>query len=448
MRRVLAATMVLALAVALVAAASAPSDAMPTLETKSPPSTVLGISYNARSDRGALAWFEPLTLRMLPVRKAPLGGHLGSWAFSADRAVLAIATCGGQRAARPGVRFVNARRMRVSGDLRLPLDHECVGPLTWLRPRRLLAVVQRSNDTEIAVIDPVARRVLRREPLPSGPWAVAHTRDELVMLLGTSGSFAPARIAVLDAQGNLRMVTVDRVLAGTVVDARSEDFLGRTISPGLAVDSDTNRAFLVPATGPVAEIDLETLAVSYHELDSPSRLQRFLRWLTPAAEAKAMEGPVREARWLGDGMLAVSGMDYSIETNSAGEVVEAGKPAGVRLIDTRSWRTRMLSAGSSGFAVAPGLVIAQGGRWDSAAQRTFSPGLFAFGLDGRERWRLHAGEDRWLNPVGSLGYGFVWIAEGQLEVVDVATGTPLRMLKRNERQNPWPQLLAAQQSGW
>jgi len=34
---------------------------------------VLGISY--RSDRGTLAWFDPLTLRMLPGRKAPLGGH-------------------------------------------------------------------------------------------------------------------------------------------------------------------------------------------------------------------------------------------------------------------------------------------------------------------------------------------------------------------------------------
>ena len=36
---------------------------------------MLGVSYG--SPRGTLAWFEPMTLKMLPGRKAQLGGHFG-----------------------------------------------------------------------------------------------------------------------------------------------------------------------------------------------------------------------------------------------------------------------------------------------------------------------------------------------------------------------------------
>ncbi len=334
--------------------------------------------------------------------------------------------------------------MRVLGDLRLPFDHECVGPLTWLHPGRLLAVVRRSNDTEIVLIDPAARRVLRREPLPSGSWATARTRDELVVLLGTDDSFAPARIAVVDAEAKLRMATVERVLAGTVVDEQGEDLHAQTISPGLAIDPDGRRAFLVPASGPIAEVDLQTLDVGYHELDRPSLFGRFLRWLEPVAEAKAIEGPVRNARWLGDGILAVSGMDYSIASDARGELIEIGRPAGLSLIDMHSWTTRMLSREASSLTTAPGMVIASGGGWNG--QDVYGPGLLAFGLDGNEMWRLHSGKQSWIDAAGSVGY--VYPAPGIAEVVDLATGRVLRTIKRHERQNPWPQLLVTQASSW
>jgi hypothetical protein len=434
-----------ALLVALVAGtATSPSEAGPSQLTKSPP-PVLGISYrpSGSGSTGTLAWFDPLTLEKLRGRKAPLGAVLGSWAFSADRAVLALGSCGGTF--KPRMRFVNARAMRVLGDLRLPAGYECASSLVWLSPDRLLAVVRRSASSAIAVIDPIARRVLHLTELPASPWATARSASELVLMFGSRDSFAPAEVAVVDREGRMRTVSADRVLAGTVVDYASEDYRARTISPGFAVDQEGRRAFLVPASGPIAEVDLETLEVAYHELDRPSLVGRFLRWLEPAAEAKLMEGPAREARWLGDGMLAVSGMDYSI-AKRAGESVEVGKPVGVKLVDTHSWRTRMLSAESSGFAVAAGLVIAQGGWFGE--QRAADPGIVAFGLDGHERWRLHRGEGRWLDPVGSLGYGYVWLGEGRREVIDTATGTLLRTIKRNEQTNPWPDLLAEQASSW
>lgn len=442
-----------ALAVALTAgSAVAPSQARPTSTAKSPVSAVLGISYKTKG--GTLAWFDPLTLQTLRGRKVPLQGHTGSWAFSADRLLLAIGNC--DERAFPSIRFVNARSMRAVGDLRMSPGGDCVSALTWLRPRRLLAVVSsmNSSDTAIVVVDPVARRVVRRTQIASSDdetvWSGSvATRDELVLLLGTYDSFVPARLAVVDPEGNVRVVTVERVLVGTVFDEESEDDRrARTIYPGFAGDPESRRAFLVPASGALAEVDLQTLSVSYRELERPSLLRRFLRWLEPAAEAKAIEGPMREARWLGEGMLAVSGTDYAIQRDAKGDETVVGTPMGVTLVDTRSWRARMLSPGSSGFAVAPGLVIAQGGRWDAEAQRTVGPGILAFGLDGLERWRLSQPAGGELAPAGDLGLGHLWLRENRTQVVDLATGSALRTIKRDERQNPWPRLLAAQSSDW
>jgi hypothetical protein len=441
------APLICAVVVALVAAAAAQrsgaTPAEPARAAKAP-APVLGISN--RWPGGRLAWFEPLTLRMLPGRKAPLGRHYGSWAFSADRATLAIGSCGDTRSR--GIRFVNARAMRVLGDLQLSrsVTDDCTSSLTWLAPRRLLAVVQ--SGVSVVLVDPVARRVLRREGLPARPWATGRTRDELVLLLVNHGSFVSTRLAVVDAGGRIRIATVDRIVSGTIEEGDGSEYRARTIQPGLAVDPESRRAFVVPQSGPVAEIDLRTLAVSYHELDPPSLVGRLLRWLTPAAQAKVFEGPMREAHWLGDGMIAVSGVDYSTTPNAGGEPLMTEAPAGVRLIDTGSWTTRILDDEASGVAVGAGLVVAQGGRWDSGRERGIGPGLRAFGLDGRERWRLHPGEYRWLDPAGPIGY--VQISEISTEVVELVSGSVLATV-RWDVGNPTiqqPQLLAAQVSDW
>lgn len=421
-------------------AAASRTEAESTRASKSPVQPVLGISYRAEGRRAILAWFDPLTLEKLPGRKAPLGARLGSWAFSADRAVLAMASCDP-----PELRFVNARQMRVLGFLQLSRYPGCADSLTWLRPDRLLAVVSAAGQSELVVVDPIRRRTLVRTPLPSYPAAIGRTEDALVLVLATWGSFAPARIVVADAEGTVRGTTVDRVLEGNAAD-ESAGIVSRSVRPGLAVDPEGRRAFLMPASGAIAEIDLRTLAVSYHELDAQSLFRRFLRWLTPAAQAKAMEGPVREARWLGDGMVAVSGTDWSIATDGRGEPVEADTPAGARLIDTRSWTSHLLSADASSVAVAPGVVIAHGGGWDLRANRNRGPGVLAFGLDGRELWRLHAGEYRWIDQAGSVGY--VHDPTKRVEIVDLETGLVLGAITGARLPETWPELLAAESSGW
>jgi hypothetical protein len=441
------APLICAVVVALVAAAAAQrsgaTPAEPARATKEP-TPVLGISQAFPG--GRLAWFDPLTLRMVSGRKAPLGGHYGGWAFSADRAILAIASCGDSGS--QDLRFINARSMRVLGDLQLALYGHCTSSLAWLAPRRLLTVVQSGSQAAIVAVDPVARRALRRESLPAGPWATGRTRDELVVLLGNQGSFAPARLAVVDADARIRIATVDRLTAGTIVEEGGSEYRSRAIQPGLAVDPEGRRAFLVPHEGPVAEIDLRTLAVTYHELDRPSLFGRILRWLTPAAQAKVLEGPIRNARWLGDGMIAVSGMDYSVTRSAGGESRMVESPAGVSLVDTRSWTTRILDDEASGFAVGAGLVVAQGGRWDHEEERGHGPGLRTFGLDGRERWRHRPGELLWMDPAGAFGY--IQFRDRKTEVIDLGSGSVLATVRWNEKNATieQPQLLAAQVSDW
>jgi hypothetical protein len=451
MRLALGAIAAAAIAVVVASApVTTPSAAQAISGAKSPAPALLGISY--RDDRPMLKWFDPLTLNALPGRKVRLGDHGGSWVFSSDRSVLAIGGC--EEHDVPSIRFVNARAMRVLGDVRMLPGGDCVDTLAWLRPQRLLGIVRGggTSDAAVAIVDPATRRLLRRIDVYETGTYVANalaTRNELVLLREKEGDFAPARLSVVDPDGNLRSTTVDRILAGQIVDPSSSDYRSRTVTPGFAVDPVGRRAFLVSASGPVAEVDLQTLAVSYHDLDHPPLLRRFLRWLTPAAEAKAMEGPYRSARWLGDGMLAVSGTDYSIGRNAKGEETEIGAPAGVQLIDTSSWTSRTLSPESTDVATAPHLVIAQGGRWDAEAEKTVGPGVVAFGLDGREHWRLPQ-PALWIDSYSGVGYGYVDVEDSQrvVKIIDLATGSVVRALKRDWASNPRPALLDAQSSQW
>src|SRR5919197_4298461 len=197
------------LAVAVVAATTSRSDARPSATTKVEAPATLGIAIQETAFRlphAKLAWFDPLTLKAIPGRKAPLAAHVGSWAFSADRSRLAISSCWDETSDATGVRFVSARSMRVLGDLQLPQD-TCLNGLTWLRPRRLLAVARTSNDAKLLVVDPVARRVLRRASIPAWPWAIAHSRSHLVLLYGGDDTFEPSRVLLVDANANGRSGT-------------------------------------------------------------------------------------------------------------------------------------------------------------------------------------------------------------------------------------------------
>ena len=249
---------------------------------------VLGMNYTT----ARLGWYDSTTLQPLPGRKVPMRSAC-IWAFSPTRALLAYSSCDDGTLA-----FVNARVMRAAGTMDVGGLAGQITQLTWLRADRLLAVVTRDGLSTLAVVDPVKRKVVRRVELPGSVSGRAALRDgRVAYLVGHTGSFGPARVAVVDAEGGVQSATLDRITVGSVFDEEARTPTGELREAGFAVDVDGDRAFVVsPAELLVAEVDLGTLAVGYHG--------------TTRTLAKAISGPTRDALWLGDGILAVAGADF------------------------------------------------------------------------------------------------------------------------------------------
>src|SRR6266511_3918488 len=127
---------------------------LPAAAAKAPPA-VLGIDWNDRTGT-RLARIDPTTLAIQPGRKVLLAGHTSPWAFSPDRTKLAFGGDG------PTLRFVDARKMRVLGDLRLGAAG-LVDYLDWARSDRLLALVRsEAGDATVVLVDAARRRDQQR----------------------------------------------------------------------------------------------------------------------------------------------------------------------------------------------------------------------------------------------------------------------------------------------
>jgi hypothetical protein len=130
--------------------------------------------------------------------------------------------------------------------------------------------------------------------------------------------------------------------------------------PALAVDRANDHAFVIDPDGTVATVALGSLAVSSHvPRASTSLFARFDRWLQPAAQAKGDNGPWRQAQWLGNGLLAVSGSNWRASGQMRGNVISetlSDRPAGLEIIDTRTWHVHTLDPNADSFTVANGLL--------------------------------------------------------------------------------------------
>jgi hypothetical protein len=251
-------------------------------------SRVLGFDWQQKR----LAWVNPTTLSVVG-KTVPAARAACSWSFAPNHLHFVYSDCDGT------LRFVDTRAMKPLGSMQLGYRLGFVDGLTWLRPDRLLALAQVDGVSTLVVIDPTRRRVLRRADLarPAGERVVAG--DRMVVLLSAWGSIEPAQVAVVNADGEIRTATIDRIQAGTIVNDGDESTppSARTARPGFAVDPTTGRAFVVSPDMLIAVVDLQTLEVSYHG--------------ATRSLAKAVDGPSRSAAWLGDGLLAVTGADYS-----------------------------------------------------------------------------------------------------------------------------------------
>jgi hypothetical protein len=359
---------------------------------------VLGLDV-AKNGVQRLAWFDPLTLTTARGHKARLGRFTGDWGFSPDRSVLAIAA---EQVAPHGVfapklRFVSLQTMRVLGELDVGEGAQ-FAPVIWLRSDRLLAVV-RGDPASIAVVDPTRRVLVRRVTLPRPPEDAVRLPDGIALLLGNYGSFEPAGVAVVDAEGNVRTVTLDRISTGVVT---SPDPKIESRSPGFAVDPATRHAFVVGADFTVAEVDLDSLAVTYHGGNARSL-------------AKVVSGPSRSALWLGKGLLAASGADYSGDE-------QAGQPVGLRIVDTHDWHMRILDP-------TVGYISRMPNNQAFLATTPFTRDLqhiSVYGMDATLRYRFEQTLGvRMLNVQGP--YAYVCKKSRVLRILDADNGNTLRV---------------------
>jgi hypothetical protein len=243
------------------------------------------------------------------------------------------------------------------------------------------------------------------------------------MLTTPAEGIGTARLAVADDRGGLRAVPLRAIPAGLKEPADWSEGVGEGHQAGLAVDPDRDRAFVVAAGVPVAEVDLNGLGVTYHGLNRPvSLLRRLAGWLVPPADAKLVSGPLRSACWLGDGLLAVWGSDRRVVKDAAGNPQVDETAAGLKLIDTRDWSVRQVHPSALAVRWRNGRLLVYGvpGYGEPAS----GIGLTLYGPGGRPGVRLLRGRpigDVWVN--GDLAYAVRWEhdpEQSQVAVVDLA----------------------------
>ena len=347
-------------------------------------STVPGLVYTPGYGNSIVVRYDPMTL----ARSGPgirLGGNASSWSWSPGRRYVAMAS------APQRLTVVDVQRMRVVARVRLASGGGVTRAVTWARDR-VLAVVETPSGAVVTAVDPLSGRVVRRTRLPGTfDFEFGRLPDGLVFLLGARDRIAPARIAVVGREGRTRVATVPQLLVGL---ARRAGRLEQR-RPGLAVDPVSRTAYLVGGDRIVA-VDLVTLGVS-----DPGPLRTL---------AKVVAGSVRSASWLGDGLLAFTGMDW----DSSGGLTRTG----LRIVDVHKRTARVIDRGASSFTVSGRRLLVE-----SAPSRR-ALGVTAYGFDGVERYRLELPGATWLKKQGRLGYA---CRDASLRsVLDLSTGRTLR----------------------
>jgi hypothetical protein len=351
----------------------------PAREPAKPPPFVLGVVYREGGMPPTLTRLDPVSLeRKGHGLRLPLGGATAT-AFSPNGSRLALGTV------HPGIEIVDARRMKRLGFVKLR-STGWVTSLSWHRGT-LFAVVSGETATTALVVDPIDRQVLQRHRLGRTMLATQPAEGVILLLTAPRRGIGPVELSVLGGKG-IESVSVAGIIGGTRTTNDSDGFRAQQVLPALVVDSEQGRALIVSAGDIVATVDLGNLAVEYHDVSrSVSLLRRFRNWLEPAAEAKILEGPQREAVTLGGGLVAVTGVDYSEATS---------EPVGLMLMDTRDWSLRKLDDETTHAMRVGKTLLAYGER----------SGLVGYDLQGRKLF--HRFEGRELDGIETAG-GLVYL---------------------------------------
>ena len=348
------------------------------------PRTVFGIVWQNRQT--SLVELDALTLR--PVSKAvPLGKagrYLGRPSGNGMRAVRAAFIVGESGNA---IRFVDLDAMKAGRRVALPCSVR--NPVLWETADRLVAACSSGWGSSILVLDPIRQRLVSRKELDGSLVNVQVAGGVLAGLLAPSYGIGAAQLLVVDRAGSLRTAALPGIRAG--IDTPDPGDRVRIESPALAVQPSGRRAAVVPASGAVTVVDLDTLAAETHALSARNL----------AARKKNVEGTDRTALWTWSNTIAVTGRDWSADGTP-----DHSTPAGLTLIDAGTWTSSTLDDGAVevSYTGPGGMLLSFGGVWDYANQKSVGDGLTAYSPEGTRRYHLFGSDAIWITVAGTYAY--------------------------------------------
>jgi hypothetical protein len=345
-----------------------------------------------------LARLDPRTLRPLPGSRLKLEGTWPMMAAAPDRSRAVLGSESGE------LTIVDLVRLRRLGAVRTSVPGEAAFGWSWVGPSRLLLIgTSHEAATEVLAVDVSARRVVGQQRFDGVVQGYARLPHGLALLVTPANAIGRARLVVADADAGLRTVTLAQINAGfkQLDDTDGSGPRMEQAVPGIAADPAGGRIYIVPGGGPVAEVELASLEVTYHRLGrAASPLRRLARWWAPPAEAKIISGPSRNALWLGDGQLAVTGFDGSAKGHHQ-EI-----PSGLELIDSANWTARQVDRHSSSAMLAAGRLLAFGtafGTGQNGANQGYGLTLYGPG-DRPPVHQFGAKQVGWIQVNGDLAY--------------------------------------------
>jgi hypothetical protein len=332
--------------------------------------------------------------------RVPLGVLSGPFVRSPDDLLLAVG-------AGSAIAFLDPAAMRNLGEIHLK-PYPNVAILSWPTTRVLFAQTCCPDTDRLLVVDPTMRRVVARAPLWFDTDGTAPLPDSIAYLGSPSNRIAPAQVVVIDAEGKTHELTsLSRISAGRHWHKVQGVQVLELRQPGFTVDPERRIAYVVASSTLAAEVDLRTGAVAYHTI-APASARKL------AHVEKEFNGTTRYARWLGNGRIAVAGTRYT-RSNKSSSV--RAKPAGVALVDTRTWRIQTLDPTANGFVADGNYLLALEAR-----------GVKAFTTDGALRATIPAaGGVLYAQLFDGLAY--VWTPKS-VTIVDLDAGAVVATLER------------------
>jgi hypothetical protein len=364
------------------------------------PEGVLGIIWEEAGVGGELVRMDSLTLKPFGLRLELSSGN-ATTAYSPDYHRLALAYPEPAK-----VEFVDVERMRSLGTLDLGVDG-WINYLSW-ELGYLFAVVD-GDDRAVVTIDPVGHRVLARHPIEGTVLHAARSAEgQVVLVLAPWEGIGSLRLAVVGGKG-MTTARIPGFTGGWESEQKDDEVRTRQRVPALVIDEVGRRALVVSGSA-VAEVSLSDLSVQQHALSQPvSLLGRLRNWLEPTAQAKLVDGPWRIGTWIGDGLFAISGEDYSSE----GGRHHHAEPAGVSIVDTRDWSVRMIDDDTVEVVRTEHTIVGHGGY-------EFG-GVTGYDLGGEKVFELLPKTSVWLQVVGGYVYA-VHESSKRFTIIDPALG--------------------------